>query len=73
MPKLTPQMIKLQEIMIETQTAMNRNLATHLYGDNWASGWHTRKSKPVLARLKSFAGQLFLKAANALGESDGDY
>lgn len=63
-------MLSLEEIMAETEKVMARNLAERLYGDNWLTRSCPRRPKPLLARLKSFIGQLFLKAANALGESD---
>lgn len=64
-------MPNLEELMAETERAMARNLAQNLYGgDDWLTRSYPSRPKPLLARLKSFIGQLFLKAANAFGESD---
>lgn len=67
---------ELKEMIDETQLVMNRNLAERLYGDNTLAAYLARHGrKPVkwsigseFHRFRRKVGQLFLSAANALGE-----
>lgn len=61
----------LQKRINETEVAMIKNLNTNLYADDWCASPPLKRS--LVARTKTWLGQLFIKAANALGEYEEYY
>ena len=65
----------LEELIEETQRVMSRNLAQELYGDNALTAClgHEVKRRTRIKHIRSWAGRIFLKLANNLGEYNDDY